>query len=279
VLQGLRALNRAVGFLMPATHRNGHEPSFRGFPRNRYTQVPDLLFDELMPQLSNDELRVLLYVIRRTEGFKRDTDNISLSQFVIGITRSNGQPLDHGTGLSRAAVARGIKGLVSRGILVVTRRQDGKGGHLATTYRIHFDDDPSSAPVDHPCLTDGLPQSAGETILVHRREPQETEQETGGQEASDSGSKRQDEASALDVLWEQAKVELMLQMSKANYETWFRSTRLVDFDGASYTIWSPSEFTADWLRTRCMPLITKTLQGITGAAPKACSVVSGDQAH
>ena len=57
---------------------------FAGFSSPNYTQVPDELFDVLLPALSDAELRVLLYIIRRTFGFKRDADAISLSQMVHG---------------------------------------------------------------------------------------------------------------------------------------------------------------------------------------------------
>ena len=52
---------------------------FQGFRSPRYTQVPDEVFDELMPRLSGAELKVLLYIIRRTFGFKKERDNISLT--------------------------------------------------------------------------------------------------------------------------------------------------------------------------------------------------------
>ena len=45
---------------------------FRGFDSPNYTQVPDILFDERMAHLSGAELKVLLYIIRRTFGFKKD---------------------------------------------------------------------------------------------------------------------------------------------------------------------------------------------------------------
>jgi hypothetical protein len=60
---------------------------FRGFNSPNNTQVPDELFDEIMVHLSGAELKVLLYVIRRTYGFKRESDNISLSQMLTGIVK------------------------------------------------------------------------------------------------------------------------------------------------------------------------------------------------
>src|SRR5918998_799706 len=81
---------------------------FKGFLSPRYTQVPDELFDELMAYLSGAELKVLLYIIRRTFGFKKDSDNISLRQICNGIKTREGEVLDKGTGLSLSTVQRGV---------------------------------------------------------------------------------------------------------------------------------------------------------------------------
>jgi hypothetical protein len=50
---------------------NHDEHQFTGYASPNYTPVPDELFDEQLPDLSGAELKVLLYVIRRTFGFKR----------------------------------------------------------------------------------------------------------------------------------------------------------------------------------------------------------------
>ena len=112
--------------------------AFDGFASPNFTQVPDELFDVLMPQLSDAELRVLLYIVRRTFGFKRDTDAISLSQMVSGITTREGQVLDRGTGLSKATVARGLAGLRVKGVILAERRSSVQRGHEATTYHLRF---------------------------------------------------------------------------------------------------------------------------------------------
>ncbi len=112
--------------------------TFDGFASPNFTQVPDELFDVLMPQLSDAELRVLLYIVRRTFGFKRDADAISLSQMVSGITTREGQILDRGTGLSKATVARGLAGLRAKGVILAERRSSVQRGNEATTYRLRF---------------------------------------------------------------------------------------------------------------------------------------------
>src|SRR5665811_213836 len=117
------------------------QPVFNGFASPNYTQVPDELFDLLLPQLADNELRVLLYIVRRTFGFKRDTDTISLSQMVHGITTKEGQVLDTGTGLSKSTVARGLKSLRERGIILATRNASAERGDQPTTYRLRFKTD------------------------------------------------------------------------------------------------------------------------------------------
>jgi len=41
--------------------------------------VPDAVVDEFMVDLTGADLKALLYIIRRTFGFKKDRDDISLS--------------------------------------------------------------------------------------------------------------------------------------------------------------------------------------------------------
>lgn len=109
---------------------------FIGFASPRYTQVPDELFDDLLPDLTGAELKVLMYVIRRTFGFKRDSDHISLSQMVQGITRKDGSVLDRGTGLTKESVIKAARTLVDKGILVRTRVTSVDKGFESTEYSL-----------------------------------------------------------------------------------------------------------------------------------------------
>ena len=111
---------------------------FPGFSKPNYTQVPDELFDELLPRLSEAELKVLLYVVRRTFGFKKDADTISLKQMVEGIKTKDGRQVDNGTGLSRPGVTKGVKGLVQKGVLIAARNRSEEKGDEPTTYQLRF---------------------------------------------------------------------------------------------------------------------------------------------
>jgi len=116
-------------------NENGH---FIGFSSPRYTQVPDELFDELLSELSGSEVKVLLYVVRRTFGFKRDSDHISLSQMTNGIQRKDGSILDKGTGLDKKTVIRAVRALVSKGILVHTRKSSIENGNESSEYALNI---------------------------------------------------------------------------------------------------------------------------------------------
>ena len=64
-------------------------PDWPGFDAPRYTPVPDDLFDLWLPHLSGAEVKVLLYICRRTFGFKKDADAISLAQITGGIIKGS----------------------------------------------------------------------------------------------------------------------------------------------------------------------------------------------
>ena len=119
-----------------------NENTFRydGFTNPNYTQVPDDVFDVIAPELTEAELRVLLYIVRRTFGFKKDRDAISLTQMVEGIRARDGRVLDKGTGMSRRGVMKGCAGLIEKGIVTVEKRMSDQGDNEINIYSLHFCD-------------------------------------------------------------------------------------------------------------------------------------------
>ena len=115
---------------------------YQGYASPNYTPVPDELFDEQLPDLSGSELKVLLYIIRRTFGFKKDSDNISLNQLLNGITTKEGIVLDRGTGLTKKTLLEAIKSLVEKNLILTERRRSKEKGDEPTTYRLNLISDP-----------------------------------------------------------------------------------------------------------------------------------------
>lgn len=111
-----------------------------GFHKPTTTQTPDALFDYWQTRLTKAEMRVLLYAVRRTFGFKKDDDDISLDQFVHGITTREGEILDEGCGISRSTLLSALKKLVGKGLLIKDRRTDRRNADEANNYRLDIVD-------------------------------------------------------------------------------------------------------------------------------------------
>jgi hypothetical protein len=111
---------------------------YKGFTSPNGTIVPDDVFDVLAPELTEAELRVLLYVIRKTFGWKKNEDAISISQMVNGVKTRDGRIIDKGTGMSKSAVWRGANGLVAKGILNRQQSQSENGEYETNVYSLRF---------------------------------------------------------------------------------------------------------------------------------------------
>ena len=132
---------------------------FPGFSSPRYTQIPDVVFDELQHRLSGAEYKVLMYILRRTFGFKKDADNISLRQMREGIVKSDGTRLDYGAGVqSKATLVSAVRKLEEMGIVLATRNSSNERGDEATTYTVNMGGDarvqklntPPGTKIEHP---------------------------------------------------------------------------------------------------------------------------------
>jgi hypothetical protein len=85
----------------------------KGIDKPTYTQTPNILFDELMRDMGEAELKVTLAIMRQTFGWHRHFYEMSLTD------------LQEFTGLSRPSVTKGIDAGIRRGTM--RRRQDDAG--------------------------------------------------------------------------------------------------------------------------------------------------------
>ncbi|MBK8484751.1 MAG: replication protein [Saprospiraceae bacterium] len=104
------------------------------------TQVPNVVFDEHLPALTESELKILLIIIRQTNGWidkftgKRKTrDRISHSQSMSK------------TGLSRRVISNAIKSLCSKGLVNITCQHgkfldnsEDRKGKILLTYSLNL---------------------------------------------------------------------------------------------------------------------------------------------
>ena len=175
---------------------------FEGFPDPHWTQVPDLVFDGMLPDLSGAELKVLLYLIRRTYGFKKDGDSITFSQLCHGIRRSDGTVIDRGTGLSKSTVSLAIKTLEEKHLIEVSRDLTAVGDAEVNYYTVRrFVPSPgvvreSDNPTPKPAGGVVRKSNSGGPISVQRvvrkSDPQDTDSKRQYQE-----TQQQQQTSAL----------------------------------------------------------------------------------
>jgi hypothetical protein len=255
-------------------------PYFSGFRSPRYTPIPDEFFDEVMPQLSGAEVKVLLYIMRRTFGFKKDSDHISLRQMVEGIRTRDGRQLDRGAGVSKQSAVTAAQALAAMGLIETRRNQSAERGDEATTYTIRFADSAAvSTPrvqklatvgvqaVDTPLSTELTPAGpTGGHPPVQGLDPQETApQEPDAQDTDAQQALTASRAGpAHDELWQSVLTELEAQMSQPNFQTWLVDTRLVDLTPLEAVIIAPTTYQRDWLAARFDKLVARAIARLVG---------------
>jgi phage replication O-like protein O len=84
------------------------EDSKNRLPKPNYTQVPNVVLEDWLPEMKGAELKVVLAICRKTFGWHKVKDRISLTQ------------LQKATGLSRQGVINGLNDAIDRGIVEKT---------------------------------------------------------------------------------------------------------------------------------------------------------------
>jgi hypothetical protein len=143
---------------------------FEGIESPNGTIFPDALLDLVMPFLSPTEWKVCSYVVRRTFGWKKASDRISLEQICHGIVRRDGSRLDYGTQLDRKTAIKALRGLEAKGVIVAQRNYSDAHGFEPTTYGLRFRGQPAtrtlgeSLPQGQVPPGEDFPQGEGEPL-------------------------------------------------------------------------------------------------------------------
>jgi hypothetical protein len=128
-----------------------------------------------MAELTEAELKVGLFIFRRTEGYHKPVDAISLSQFENGILSRDGKVIDNGTGLSRQSITIAIRGLEAKNLIKVIRSKSQCGDWDTNRYSLNTDHSERLALVDSvsKTSTEQPPVSEETTIEETVVEPNE----------------------------------------------------------------------------------------------------------
>ena len=65
-------------------------------------------------------------------------------------------------------------------------------------------------------------------------------------------------------VWEATLAQLMLRVTRQNYDTWLRNTAGLRFEGTTLVVGTPSELTSDWLSTRMRNVVAQALAAAAG---------------
>ncbi|MEX0932418.1 MAG: chromosomal replication initiator protein DnaA [Parcubacteria group bacterium] len=80
-------------------------------------------------------------------------------------------------------------------------------------------------------------------------------------------------------LWKSVLVEIELEVSKANFTTWFKDTHIVKEDGGVVVLSVPNAFVKEWLLTKYHNTILKSLRNINGSLNAVEYVVNKEEAR
>ena len=231
-----------------------------GFLKPTTTPTPDELFDVWLSKLSGSELKVLLYIIRRTFGFGKHVDAISLSQITKGIQKKNGEVLDLGTGLSRKSAYQAVQSLEEKGLIKVGRALADDGINEINTYSLFFREG----------VGEKLPYGRGKSTLgVGTKFPsQETvEQETVKQE-TDSNLPPSAPSTSTQNVPESTVLEITIKTCSQQ----FADLEHLDSNIAQvYNLWRSTDLDEDGMLAKVQEARQITLRRISSSQVKDCT--------
>ena len=272
--------------------------AFPGLYPPLYTQTPDVFFDWVAPFLPEIELRVLLYLIRRTLGFKKQGDQITVEQIGSGIVTRDGSRLDWGARLGERSVQRALAGLEAKGLIERHRQLDPDRGWRPSYIRLRLCDQDGeswagrgrahptpgvssdtreasrqtsgSRPARHqggvPAATlfQGEPPVPSDTYKkekLHYTEQQETDPLTPTQE---TGADARPDPNRL---WDAIKGELAAVLAPAVFQARVAPTTQISHDGSILIVRCPTAAHARWLDRQLARMIREILAGLAKDPP------------
>ncbi len=254
---------------------------FEGVDSPNGTIFPDVLLDRVMAHLTGAEFKVLAYIVRRTFGFKKDSDAISLDQICRGIRRRDGSVLDEGTGLARKTAVAAIHGLESKGIIICRRRSSPEKGNLPTSFALRFRGQAPTAPTplgtnSHQGSNETYPGAVstsyqGSSVFTPALDTESASQLTPVQPTVLQTMARvmeptEDEPTGvpLAALWATASERLREQLGEVTYQAWLAPVHLVAVQDGTAVLQAPTVLNQRWVARRLQATIATQLSELYG---------------
>lgn len=263
---------------------------FPGLYPPLYTQTPDVFFDWVAPFLPEIELRVLLYLIRRTLGFKKQGDQITIDQIANGIITREGTRLDWGAQLGERSVQRALGGLEEKGLIERHMQVDPERGCRPSYIRLRLCDQwgqnwqargRSSAPA--PADTSLVPHQTPPSRPARRRGgvpaatslplagdvPPDTDkiqpvQDTDRQETDAAIHSQERAGSHEPAFWQAVKQELSQVLAPSVYQSRVARTYQSATSGPEILVCCPDTATCQWLERQLGRSVAATVRALGG---------------
>jgi len=84
-----------------------------------------------------------------------------------------------------------------------------------------------------------------------------------------------EETTELDELWKNVLSDIEIQVSKPNFLTWFKNSRLLENREGSALVALPNNFAKEWVETKYHKLILGSIRSIDGSTKQIEYVVEG----
>jgi hypothetical protein len=211
-------------------------------PAPNYTQAPNVLLDELLPEIGTlAELKVTLVVVRHTIGWHEDERKLSLSE------------LEERTGLSRRSVIDGIKAGLERG--TIERRIEGPKGAEQAFYCLDLAGADSSPGLvkelhqDQESIFTSASADSSPASIERKERPKESSPNPLASEGADLTNDDQ-------AKWAKVLDECRSQVSETTMSQYVDRVELVGRRGDTLVLQAPDEV-ASWVRKRFLPLLER----------------------
>lgn len=250
---------------------------FEGIDKANGTIFPDVLLDKVMPFLTPSEWKVCSYIVRRTFGWKKEEDDISLDQICNGIVKRDGTRLDFGTQMDKKTVIRALKGLDKKGVIAITKNYSSRRGFEASTYSLRFKGQ-TRAPTlvskshkdsevlvpflhklrvvelnHHPSSTDANPLGAKEHIQTTKDQTIELQE-----------NKRTTTKYVNNQLWDSILYEMKRQVPKSSFDAWLEGSHQLSASDNEVLVAVPTKTEKDCIERRLGFLVQRVALRVAG---------------
>ncbi len=240
--------------------------------QNGYTAIPNFFFDEMMPRVAAEDLKVLLFIWRKTWGWQKRRDFISLTQIQQGarVCRHkalSGVRLWESVGLLRRTGRSGIRGIVEYEIVldcvpkVLTSALDA----LVSPMNRCSGRNATSASEASPPVS----QTHTQNKTIKRNQEKEppirlpNNRETQNSTTVTESLLVRENRTQAEELWGRILQLLKNKGNPQTYHTWFQPTNGISSDGQVLVVSAPNTMFTHWLENDGARYVGKVLDEIS----------------